>query len=369
MKARPLAILAALALGGCGGEEIEMETGHRGAARRDPFLAAERFLEANDFDVSAHTWLEGALPNNGTLVAPALSLADLGTRDEVLGWVLNGGHLLLMLEGGEAFRNDWSLDSSSRETEPPEQAAVLNAFGVEKIERGGGVATVSLRGGSASAVIPARFTWKNGEPPEQAEIVAGDHGKIALASFRRGAGRITLAAHAEPFRNRHIGHGDNAWLLLQLIAQDRKGEVWFLNGVRASFSAMLWEHGWMALIAGGALLVVWLWKNLPRFGPLRTATDGSTRNFAEHLALTGAFLWRHDQHAPLVEPMREAVVRAAVRRGFARQDPELPEKLASFAQLPPLRVRVALLGENIRDPRHFLRAIQDLQRLHDKLGA
>ena len=187
--------------------------------------------------------------------------------------------------------------------------------------------------------------------------------------IRRGAGRISIAAHAEPFRNRHLGDGDNAWLLLRLVGHAHGTEVWFLNGVKVSFFAMLWEHGWMALIAAAALLAVWLWKSLPRFGPLRAAEDTGTRNFAEHLSLTGAFLWRHRQRAQLIGPLRETVIRAAVRRGLLRNDPEFPEKLAAFAQMDALRVRAALLSENIGDPRSFLRAIQDLRQLHDKVSA
>ncbi len=145
--------------------------------------------------------------------------------------------------------------------------------------------------------------------------------------------------------------------------------MWILNGVKVSFFAMLWEHGWMAIIAAGALLAAWLWKYLPRFGPLQAAKDTGTRDFAEHLSLTGAFLWRHRQRAQLIGPLRETVTRGAVRRGLLRNDPEFPEKLAAFAQMDALRVRAALLSENIGDPRTFLRAIQDLRQLHDKVSA
>ena len=365
-----LVLAAALLLFGCNGEEIEVETGYRGKARRDPFLAAERFLEANQYDVSTHTWLGDGLPPGATLIATAQSFANRGTTDSVLDWVHGGGHLLLLLDGGETFRDDWEREHHKHTTgEQPERTELLEKLGIEETKDGGGELTVNIADTTAKVKIPARFTWAKGETPARTDVSAADGDSIALASFHRGAGRISIAAHAEPFRNRHFGDGDNAWLLLRLVGHAHSDEVWFLNGVRISFFGMLWEHGWMALTAAAALLAVWLWKSLPRFGPLRAAEDTGTRDFAEHLSLTGAFLWRHRQRAQLIGPLRETVTRAAVRTGLSRSDPDFPEKLAAFAQMDALRVRAALFSENIADPRHFLRAIQDLRALHEKVSA
>jgi hypothetical protein len=364
-----LAIVAAFALLGCSGEEVEIETGHRGKARRDPFLAAERFLTENDFEVSTHTWLGEGLPDRGTLIATAQSFGNRGTTGIVLDWVSRGGNLLLLLDGGETFRGDWDRERPEHGTRSqPERAELLEKLGIEETKDGGGELEVKLADSSASVKVPARFTWQKGRAPARTDITAANGNSIALASFRHGSGRISVAAHAEPFRNRHLGDGDNAWLLLRLVGNPHSSEVWFLNGVRVSFFGMFWEHGWMALIAAAALLAAWLWKSLPRFGPLLAAEDRGTRNFAEHLSLTGAFLWRHRQCAQLIGPLRETVTRAAVRRGLVRNDPDFPEKLASFAQMDALRVRAALLSENIGDPRSFLRAIQDLRQLHDKVS-
>lgn len=365
-----LSIAVAFALLGCGGEEIEIETGYRGKARRDPFLAAERFLAENDYEVSMHTWLGDNLPQGATLIATAQSFANRGTTGAVLNWVTRGGHLLLLLDGGETFRDDWEREHRGRGTrEQPERTELLELLGIGEAKDGGGELKVKLGDVSAPVKIPARFTWKNDQPPPRTDITAADGNSIGFASFRRGAGRISIAAHAEPFRNRHLGDADNAWLLLRLVGHAHGGEVWFLNGVKVSFFAMLWEHGSMAIVAAAALLGAWLWKSLPRFGPLRAPEDTGTRDFAEHLSLTGAFLWRHRQRAQLIGPLRESVTRAAVRRGLLRNDPDFPEKLAALAQMDAPHVRAALLSENIADPRHFLRAVQDLRQLHEKLSA
>ena len=364
-----LAIAVALALAGCSGEEVEIETGYRGKARRDPFLAAERFLQENDFDVSMHTWIGGSLPAGGTLIATSQSFGNRGTTDMVLDWVSGGGNLLLMLEGGETFRTEWDTRTSeAKKRTQPERDELLEKLGIEKVAAGTVKADVRIAGTKTAVEVPAHFTWKDGHEPARMEFSAANGNSIGLASFHRGAGRIAVAAHAEPFRNRHLGDADNAWLLLRLVGHPSESEVWFLNGVRVSFFGMLWEHGWMALTAAAALLAVWLWKSLPRFGPLRAPEETGTRDFAGHLSLTGAFLWRHRQREQLITPVRETVIRCAARRGLLRTDPEFPEKLAAFAQMDALRVRAALMSENITDPRHFLRAIQDLRQLHEKVS-
>jgi hypothetical protein len=367
-----LAVVATLMLFGCSGEEVEIETGHRGKARRDPFLAAQRFLTENDFDVTAHTWLgfDEELPEDGTLIATAQSFGNRGTIGSVLEWVERGGNLVLLLAGGEAFRGDWDPARAAGTTHPqPEGAELLEKLGIEETSNSGGELELILADTTVKVKMPARFTWQKDRAPKRMDLLAWEDGKVALASFRSGLGRISIAAHAEPFRNRHLGEGDNAWLLMRLVGPEQSAEVWFLNGVKVSFFALLWEHGWMALIAAAALLAAWLWKSLPRFGPLRAAEDTGTRDFASHLSLTGAFLWRHRQRAQLIGPLRETVTRAAQRRGFQRNDPGFPEKLAAFAQMDALCVRAALLGESIGDPRSFLRAIQDLRQLHEKVCA
>ena len=365
-----LAIIIAFALCGCGGEEVEIEIGYRGKARRDPFLAAERFLEENDFYVSVHTWFGAGPSPDATVVATAQSFDSYGTTDSMLQWVSRGGNLLLLLDGGETFRDDFDDEHLKKKKKArTEHNDLLEKLGISEAHDSDTALKVKFADIQTTVQMPGRFKWKDGRAPSHTVFSAGDGDSIGLTSFPRGRGRVTIAAHAKPFRNRYIGESDNAWLLLRLIGQSDADEVWFLNGVKVSFFGMLWEHGWMALIASAVLLAVWLWKSLPRFGPLRTPEETGMRDFAEHLSLTGAFLWRHRQHAHLITPLRETVTRAAVRCGLIRNDPDFPEKLASLAQMDPLRVRAALLSDNIAEPRHFLRAIQDLRQLHEKVCA
>src|SRR5213075_340682 len=109
----------------------------------------------------------------------------------------------------------------------------------------------------------------------------------AVMSWNRGFGRVTLVADAHPFRNRYLARNDHAALLYGLVSLDHRTVVSFVSVLKVSFWKMLWEHGRPALLCLAALLMLWLWKNLPRFGPILAAEDHSSRDFTAHLAMAG----------------------------------------------------------------------------------
>jgi hypothetical protein len=120
--------------GGCSYEKEEREIGHVGAARRDPFLAAQRFLTERDFDVSSVTRFGEGPGLNATVITPAQSFINHGMTDHVLTWVRRGGHLVVFLKDGEAFRNDWSSFSlKDLERPDPETLHLLAELGVQSV--------------------------------------------------------------------------------------------------------------------------------------------------------------------------------------------------------------------------------------------
>ena len=200
------------------------------------------------------------------------------------------------------------------------------------------------------------------------DFALGSPEKPAAASFARGSGIVTVIASAKPFRNRYIGERDNAWAFWLMAGRSEGSAIWFLQGTRLSFFSMLWEHGWMAITGLLLLTGFWLWRHLPRFGPLRQAPEESNRDFASHLGVIGAFEWRHGQVAPLLNPLREAILRAAARRGWSSGDERLPEHLSHLLGLVPERIQTVMHAEP-RDPQSFLAVVQDLQKISIALRA
>ena len=370
--------LTALALCSCRWVTRKEIIGYQGPARQDPFLAAERFLQKERQGARVVGQLKNLKSHTGPIVASSQSFINYGDADAVLEWAGEGGHLILLLEGAERWRNDWNAGGVFEFLKPhkpeAEETKLLAALGISGHGTGGDSFSAheekrTARVGKNTLTAEVAGKFKVTGDAAHADIRFGDKGEPALASFRIGRGRVTVLANARPFRNRWIGEHDHAALLAALTDLGQRGEAWFLNGVRISFWKMLWERGWMALVALAVLFAAWLWKNLPRLGPLRTPPGGVVRDFTAHLALTGAFLWQQREPDTLLQPLRDAVTAAATRLGWHAKDRDFTAKLAARSGLAEARVITALRAEGVRERNTFLRITQDLRKIADELRA
>ena len=111
-------LTAVLALTGCEYEEIERETGYKGKARLNPWLAAERFVDRmGDEVISVIAWTEPQ-PGDSAWLMPASMLGNESFVRRVETWVQEGGHLILLVEHADAETNDWSGHYSKPIIEP-----------------------------------------------------------------------------------------------------------------------------------------------------------------------------------------------------------------------------------------------------------
>lgn len=369
MRQRVWILLAALLfLGGCETEKIVNEIGHVGPARRDPFLAAQRFFEKYEFSVSTANRFGWDVDQQSTIVTPAQSFNNFGMAEHAIRWVRRGGHLVVLLTDGEAFRNDW-LPFSAKEMEKPDDEVqrLYDELGIAKVERKETTATGTIIERKVSFESPSHFTWAKG-PRSDLTFLIGEPDKPVAASFRKGEGSVTIIASAKPFRNRYIGENDHAWTFWLLVSHVETTGICFLQGVRVSFFGMLWEHGWMAIIPLALLIALWLWKHLPRFGPILSRPDRTTRDFASHLGIIGGYLWQQKEIAALLTPMRETVLRAADRRGLRTSDEDFDARLAGMVALKPAEIHGALNGFP-EEPQAVLTIVRNLQILLQALHA
>lgn len=352
-----------LSLVGCEYEEVEKEIGHRGEARIDPYLAGRRFLGELGYEVRRERrWpvLDGA---DAMVVLPAAMIEGRGTVNQLRIWVGGGGHLVCLFDGASSARNDWS-DFEGMEVPPAEalvewmemlglgfdpekpdsveeQEWVIDGPDGFRIERGGA----------------PRFTWQGAE-----KEVSGE----SFVSMLIGEGRLTLVADARPFRNRHIGEADHALLLAELARASRSGALVFVVGSGVSFWAMLWRTCWPVIVGLLVVVAFWLWRALPRFGPLQVETRvDAWRDYRRHLEAVGGFLWRHDRGHSLLEPLRLEVQERLQRRRAAAgaQAGDIFALAESISGVPSERVRRALSGAGEPDPAGFTRITSDLQQL------
>ena len=176
---------------------------------------------------------------------------------------------------------------------------------------------------------------------------------------------------ARPFRNRYIADHDHAALLLSVVeASPYEGSVVIVRDAALSLWTLLWRNGWPALAGLLAVTVVWLWKNMPRFGPLRRGEGPSTlRDYDHHLEALGDFQWRLDKGAALLRPLRDSVLERAQRlAAVAHRDGDLFEWISQRAGLTRDRAQRAMTHEHPGDPASFTRVLADLQKIHLSLS-
>ncbi len=350
---------AVLLLTGCDYEEVEREIGYKGKARVNPWLAAERFASAKGRAIkSTISWTPPSAAE-AMWVVPASVLGNQSFIRRMEDWVMEGGHLLVLLEHAEAEESDWS----SHWVEPILQPALKRFLGetglvVEEDMNTARTKTERISFGGdefkVSADSQIRVTEPDGKPG-------------AFASVEYGAGRVSVLADSRLLRNRWISDQDHAALLDALIEDSSgPGAIGFMRGSGLSLWALLSNHLAPVLLGMAVVLCLWLWKNLARFGPPESAaTAAPLRGYEHHLEALGDYQWRLDRAASLIAPLRTQIVElgqaASLRAG--RRDDDFLQFLAERAKLPRERVHRALVEPAPADAAILTRSVADLQEL------
>jgi hypothetical protein len=305
--------------------------------RLRPYLAAQRFAERMDVRASEVRSLPelDSLTPGGALLMPARRQALESRRlSQIVAWVDRGGHLIVEAEFAGV----------------PDPLLDLLAVRRSAIEPGANKPLlIDVGEGRRLAVsLPLRM----GLQPQQAGerlLYAGPADAPQLVSYRRASGFVTVATSVQFAQNRLIGENDHAeflWHLLNLNRSTPTLQV-FNSPQRLSLWGFLKDHAAEALGAGIALLVLWLWRIAPRFGPVAPDAPPARRRLLDHLRASGRYYWASGLRARLVVAARDA----ALRR-LARAQPDFPgapqaEKVSRLA---------LLMGISPEEASHFLSA-------------
>ena len=123
------------------------------------------------------------------------------------------------------------------------------------------------------------------------------------------------------------------------------------------------------LIAGGLLLLLWIWHLGHRFGRLVPRDLSRTRALAEHFSSIAHYLWHRRQGEYLIEPLRQRILRrASLQVGeFATAAPERQiELLAERSDLNPDAIERAL-NDNDFNESTFVQKVRLLKRIEQSL--
>lgn len=351
-------------LAGCSGTTREVETGYKGEARVNPWLAASRFLEHYEYQVDLiSTWRTPAHHDAVWLVPANVINNELYAR-QLVEWVEDGGHLICLIDQAH-LHNDWSGRSSDEKLEPAfEKLLAAQQFTILPNPGRSG------RHSSAGTPVTRRLRFSGGTfqtEMDPARLVAYRTGiPDALASARVGNGRFTVLTDAGPLRNRYIDNAQHAALLLALVDSSNGGRIVIVRGAALSLWALLMERAWAAMIGLVVVILFWLWKNLGRFGPLEAAEAPSRlRGYDHHLEALGDFQWRLDKGASMIAPLRQEILERTHRlmTKTGRLDDDIFQLLAERVGITRERAFRALAEPAPADAGIFTRTAADLQAI------
>lgn len=416
-----MALLTSLALCGCDGhwEDYEKTLGYRGKARVNPFLAAELLLKELGHNAHAAKSLT-KLPSHDSviLISGENGLPD-GRAKQLLRWTFSGGHLIYCLDGARAY-NDFDTQFGTFISSlllEEEKDSILDQLGVSAAKRLPKEELAELAKDLLNEPTPDGD--KKAEPKKKrkkktddeedddswlesvqevkwnsktyqlslggyqhlilkralraGEFTAGPKDAALALHLQHGMGKVTLLAHARPFRNRWIGERDHARWLSALVGEHGSKEVLFVASSAGSFLALLWQHGWMALVALAVCLIFWLWQQMPRFGPLAEVELDSTRHFSSHIGALGEFFWRMRRGGMLVTAAREAVWERVRERhrslddGSRHMNDLLAAEIARRTGLPEKRITAAFDVVPPESGHNFVTLMRDLQAIRRAL--
>ncbi|MDB4508194.1 hypothetical protein N9051_01280 [Akkermansiaceae bacterium] len=376
---RWLLLFAALYLSSCDeGEytEEEIPTGYIGEARLNPYLAATRFLNDGGWSArSERVWSDFGYETS-TIVVPASFLTTKGIGMRALEWVEEGGLLVITMEGGEAEINDFQGSSFwsylGDDIEKIGLDYLLQEVGVEvttaaydkhSSEDGSGhmaedwnVAEISLTQNGTDHDLKVEFQGEVGMKKEFGDIWEDEKEASRMMTAPHGVGTVMILSHARPFRNAYVDHADHALFLEVLADWNNDGDFIFLYGSGTSFFELLWQHAWQAVVAGLLLLFCWLWKRIPRFGPVKEDDFTHRRSYGDGLKAAATFLWRRNTISHYLNPIR------AELQGDSTPD-EVREKLSRESGLSAEEVTQALYSEPTKDPNSITKMVRQLQLL------
>ena len=351
--------------------EETTEIGFKGEARRNPFLAAEKLYQKYGFEATSSLRLND-MPWDGTLlIMPADAITTPSRSRRLKEWIENGGHLIYLLSGTSMM--SWQNNGDQFKALALVDHPLLDAYGIRFGELTDNRNTVSFDLGEHSGRIrfPLSNTFDLTDTDDVDHFMGMDKENALMVSIDSGYGRFTALASAFPMRNRTLDQEDHAAFMLALSELHEYYDVLFVYASDLSFWGMLWEFGWMPLLGLLALLIFWLWKSLPGFGPRLPPATVLPRHFSDHLGMTAQFLWRHRSPSSLLDPVRRRLTQhyqSSTGKSLPSfNDPGLHAYLSERSGLSQDRIREAMLGEPKNDANHFTRLIQDITSLETSL--
>lgn len=367
----------------------EVDVGFKGEARTNPYLAAQRFFETYDIEVTTVEGLAQELPEAITFIVPT-GRYEMGPKEaqRYLDWVERGGHLVVTAAQGyyyEGEKQDHLLEMVGLSL--AENTLTRRAFsGMEEDEEDDTSDSITAEADLTQPVVHAdwpgipylltvdmndyyRIDSGAAEHPVvlQLEDIIGAY----LVRLRIGKGYLTVVYNSHFMTNQYIARHDHAAFLWQVATINTPRPVWlvYLDNM-PSLAVWLARFAWTALLSFGVFLLVWLWYASRRFGPLLPPVVMARRRLLEHVEATGRYLWQRRHSQQLYKGVHTALQRTLEIRHpawLSLSPNKLQQRLADISRLPLPQVQQAMNYVNTQNEHEFTKTIQTLEHIRKSL--
>lgn len=350
--------------------------GFQGRARTDPYLAAQRLLQRMGVNAQAVRTLPElrTLPDTATLVLPqARQSITPQLQQHILEWVEQGGHLILEAEAihqPDPLSDALGVVRSAIDI-PEDEEDFDETEEEEETPRGPYLVEVTV----PADLPPIRIRMAQDLAIESEDAVASFGGGYAttLLFIEHGEGLVTVAADLSGIMNYYVGELDHAEFLWRLVRlEPDHAEVFFFNNPqRLSLVGWLRANAWAVLAGAGSLLLFWLWRIAPRFGPVEPDPERVRRRLLDHLRASGRFLWSNGASSRLLEAAREASLRRVMRAHpdlLATPQSQRAARIASLLGMTPEQAQALLAVPAAARMIDFLHTVRLYQEVHERLA-
>jgi hypothetical protein len=355
-------------------EEIHLPSGLRGEARTNPFYAMEKLVTL----LGARSVREAYFspPATSDVIYVSNWNWDLGEsrRRELERWVEAGGRLVLddsVYWYDEAHFTSWSgIDYQTLKFDSEQRRER------KLVAREDGCLSLSQRGESFIATASAFVVCDFAEATVLLTTRAvkwglGDADGLRAVRVPVGRGTVTLLLSESPFDRRDLLQADQASLFVSAM-QLRRGDLLHVVTEQdyPTLPALVWRFGWPVVALAMLALLLALWRNATRFGPLLPAAVPARRSLAEQIRGVGRFAMRHGGGAALHAASRRALERVGRRHIPAFDSLHGEARAAALADAAGVNAPDLALALNPPDaagPRHFIAAIVQLETVRRRI--
>ncbi len=351
----------------------EKEVGFHGEARRNNFLAAERFLEKFGMQIqSLPTILDlKDMPDTNDVLFIPTGRYDLAPEkiDELLDWVRAGGHLIVRARRPtttKAQGKDELLDRLGVEVNYRKKNLILAGSDYKEIK-----VHVNEQTEDKQVTFNANVWLLDNEVNTLSWQVTGEDGSHLL-EYNLGQGWVTVLSDIAFLHNNRIDEFDHASFLYTVVHIDNsKRNLWIIrHDDMPSLWSIMWQRAPQAIMIFGLFLVFWLWYVTRRFGPLIQPERLHRRSLREHITSSGFYQWRNNNRTELFQSARLALQEqiAMLRPLWAKLDNDnLAGKLARTSGLPKERILQVLKTSQVEKESDFAQLIETLSVIRKKL--